>query len=80
MSGLGRRRIRSHGHAGSNHAVTALLARLNPNVLAVLRADGVVELVGADHVHGNVNRAIEAELTAEGDLAQDSSQSFAGSS
>ena len=44
------------------------LARVKPNVLSVLRADGVVELVGADHIHGNVNRAIEAELAAESGL------------
>jgi hypothetical protein len=31
----------------------------------VLVADGVIELVGADHVHGNVHRAVEAQL-AEG--------------
>ncbi len=60
--------------------ITLRLARLKPNVLAVLRADGVVELVGADHIHGNVNRAIEAELAAESDPTEDSSQSFAGSS
>jgi sulfate permease, SulP family len=28
----------------------------------VLRADGVVDLVGADHIHGNVHRAVEAQL------------------
>ncbi len=60
--------------------ITLRLARLKPNVLAVLRADGIVELVGADHIHGNVNRAIEAELAAESDPTEDSSQSFAGSS
>jgi hypothetical protein len=28
----------------------------------VLRADGVVDLIGADRIHGNVHRAVEAEL------------------
>ena len=32
----------------------------------VLDADGIVELIGADHVHGNVNRALEAELAETG--------------
>jgi anti-anti-sigma factor len=41
------------------------MARAKPQVLAVLDADGVVELVGADHIHGNVHRAVAAELAAE---------------
>ena len=36
------------------------LARAKPQVLAVLQADGVVDLIGADHIHGNVHRAVEA--------------------
>jgi SulP family sulfate permease len=40
------------------------LARLKPQVLAVLSADGVVERIGRDHVHGNVHRAVQAELDA----------------
>ena len=36
------------------------LARVKPHVLAVLRKDGVVELIGEDHIHGNVFRAVEA--------------------
>jgi anti-anti-sigma factor len=42
--------------------VTLRLARLKPQVRAVLEADGVIERVGAEHVHGNVHRAVEAEL------------------
>lgn len=45
--------------------VTLRLARLKPHVLAVLGADGVLERIGADHIHGNVHRALEAELAAE---------------
>jgi len=40
------------------------LARLKPQVLLVLSADGLVERVGRDHIHGNVHRAVEAELAA----------------
>ena len=36
------------------------LARVKPNVLAVLDADGIVERIGADHLHGNVHRAVDA--------------------
>jgi hypothetical protein len=42
------------------------LARLKAETLAVLRADGVLDLIGPDHVHGNVDRAVQAELTALG--------------
>ena len=40
--------------------VALRLARVKPNVLAVLRKDGIVELIGEDHIHGNVFRAVEA--------------------
>ena len=36
------------------------LARVKPNVLAVLDADGIIARLGADHVHGNVHRAVKA--------------------
>lgn len=42
--------------------VTLRLARVKPQVLAVLRLDGVVDRIGADHIHGNVHRAVEAQL------------------
>ncbi len=40
------------------------LARLKPQVRAVLQTDGVVDQIGPDHIHGNVHRAVEAELRA----------------
>ena len=42
--------------------VTLRLARVKPQVLAVLEADGIIDRIGADHVHGNVHRAVEAQL------------------
>jgi sulfate permease, SulP family len=41
------------------------LARVKPPVLAVLRADGVAEHIGADHIHGNVHRAVTAYLRGD---------------
>ena len=38
------------------------LARAKPQVLAVLQADGVIDTIGQDHIHGNVHRAVEAVL------------------
>jgi SulP family sulfate permease len=45
--------------------VTLRLARVKPPVLAVLQRDGVIDRIGADHVHGNVHRAVEAQRAAE---------------
>jgi anti-anti-sigma factor len=42
--------------------VTLRLARVKPQVLAILEVDGVIERIGAGHVHGNVYRAVEAQL------------------
>ena len=42
--------------------VALRLARVKPQVLAVLEADGIVDRIGADHIHGNVHRAVEAQL------------------
>jgi len=38
------------------------LARVKPHVRTVLEADGVLEEIGLDHIHGNVQRAVRAEL------------------
>ena len=42
------------------------LARVKPTVAAVLTKDGVLDLIGADHVHGNVHRAVEANWPPSG--------------
>ncbi len=44
---------------------TLHLARVKPPVLAVLTRDGLIDRIGADHLHGNVHRAVEAQLTAD---------------
>jgi anti-anti-sigma factor len=44
------------------NGVSLRLARLKPAVREVLETDGVVERLGADHIHGNVHRAVEAQL------------------
>jgi SulP family sulfate permease len=48
----------------SADGVSLRLARVKPNVLAVLSADGFVDLLGPDRVHGDVDGAVEAELAA----------------
>ena len=48
------------------NGITLRLARVKPDVLSVLRADGVDALVGEAHIHGNVHRAVEAQLAEDG--------------
>ena len=42
--------------------VTLRLARAKPSVRAILEREGTVERLGGDHIHGNVNRAVDAQL------------------
>jgi sulfate permease, SulP family len=42
--------------------VTLRFARVKPGVMNVLRADGIIDLVGPDHIHGNVQRAVRNQL------------------
>jgi sulfate permease, SulP family len=53
-----------------SQGVTLRLARVKPNVLKVLTADGVVDLIGPDYIHGNVDRALEAQHAASNDLPE----------
>jgi sulfate permease, SulP family len=41
------------------------LARVKPAVARVLEKDGVLDRLGADRVHGNVHRAVEAQIAAD---------------
>ena len=41
---------------------TLRLARAKPRVVAVLRADGFVDRLGSDRIHGSVHHAVEAQL------------------
>ena len=42
------------------------LAGVKPQVRAVLDADGVVDRIGADHIHGNANAALKAQFDRRG--------------
>ena len=42
--------------------ITLRLARLKPEVRAVLSRDGVLDVIGVDNIHGNVFRAVERQL------------------
>jgi sulfate permease, SulP family len=58
----GTAKLREIHEVVSRDGVSLRLARVKPAVLKVLDADGIVELLGVDHIHGNVDRALEAEL------------------
>ncbi|HEY7629293.1 MAG TPA: sulfate permease [Thermoleophilaceae bacterium] len=47
------------------NAIALRLARVKTAVVTVLEADGVLERIGADHVHGEVHEAVEAQLAAD---------------
>jgi sulfate permease, SulP family len=46
--------------------VTLRLARIKPRVRAVLAADGFLDRLGADRIHGNVHRAVDAQRRRAG--------------
>jgi high affinity sulfate transporter 1 len=46
--------------------ITVRLARVKTAVREVLEREGVVDLLGADHVHGNIPGAVEAQLEEDG--------------
>ena len=53
-----------HEVAGAD-GVTMRLARAKPQVVETLDADGIVAALGADHIHGNVHEAVEAQLAED---------------
>ena len=53
----------------SGRGATLRLGRVKRQVMSVLQRDGVIDRIGADHVHGNIHRAVEAQLAADDSLA-----------
>ncbi|TQK18831.1 high affinity sulfate transporter 1 [Microbacterium sp. SLBN-154] len=43
-------------------AIALRLARIKPQVTPALDAEGVLDRIGTDHIHGNVHRAVQAQL------------------
>jgi SulP family sulfate permease len=48
---------------GSAHSVDLHMARVKPQVLDVLQRDGVIDAIGADHIHDNIADAVELHLS-----------------
>ncbi len=47
------------------HGITIRLARVKPAVRDVLARDGVIDAIGADHIHDDVNQAVETQLVTD---------------
>jgi MFS superfamily sulfate permease-like transporter len=56
--------LRKISTAATNAGASLRLARVKPEVLSVLRADGVVDLIGEDHFHANLQEAVTVELSS----------------
>ena len=52
--------VRKIAQAGLDHDIDFHLARAKPGVMAVLERDHVIELMGAGHVHDNIEAAVQA--------------------
>ena len=50
--------------------IVVRLARVKPTVAAVLERDGVLARLGPSRIHGNVHRAVEAQLVADHSTAR----------
>jgi high affinity sulfate transporter 1 len=64
----GSAKLREISELADTHGLTLRLARVKARVLAVHEADGVIDRVGPDHVHGEVHEALEAQLADDDTL------------
>ena len=46
--------------------MTLRLARVKPTVREVLQRDGVLDRIGDDKIHGNIDQAVAAQMAAQG--------------
>jgi sulfate permease, SulP family len=59
---------------GDASGVELRLARVKPGVAEVLAAEGLIERIGRDRIHGNVHRAVEAAQAARARAHGDASR------
>ncbi len=52
--------VRKIAQAGLDHGIAFHLARVKPSVLEVLERDRVIDVMGAGHIHDNVEAAVQA--------------------
>ena len=54
--------IKKIAETGESLGIDLHLARLKPQVLSILQRDGVIDMVGADHVHDDIAAAVEMHV------------------
>ncbi len=57
--------LKAIAKAGADLNIDLYLARVKPQVMAVLERDGVVELIGRDHIHDSIAAAVEVHTTLQ---------------
>ena len=55
--------IKKITQAGIDLGIDLHLARLKPQVLAVLQRDGVIDLIGVEHIHDDIAAAVDLHLS-----------------
>ena len=55
--------IKKISQAGKDLGIDLHLARLKPQVLEVLQRDGVIDQIGAEHIHDDIAAAVELHLS-----------------
>ncbi len=61
----GSARLRELVELARENGISFRLAGVKPGVMEVLARDGVLDTIGADHLHGDVDQAVQAELAHE---------------
>ena len=54
--------------------ITLRLARVKPSVSTTLGKDGILDQIGTDRIHGNVHRAVSAQLDAQSPPTEETSR------
>ncbi len=65
--------IKKIAQAGKDLNIDLHLARVKPQVIEVLDRDGVIDLIGAEHIHDDIASAVELHLSRYPEDAQDGS-------
>ena len=55
--------IKKIAQTGEDLGIDLHLARVKPQVLAILQRDGVIDAIGADHIHDDIAAAVELHVS-----------------
>lgn len=54
--------LKKIAQAGAEHGVDLHLTRIKPQVMKILQQDGIVDLIGSDHIHDSIYAAVGMHL------------------